>query len=353
VDSSGNAYITGATGSSDFPTTTGALQTTFGGSGGNAFVSKLNSTGSTLLYSTYLGGSSGGDGAFGIAVDSSGNAYITGLTTSSDFPTTTGALQTTFGGGGGNAFVSKLDSTGSALVYSTYLGGSSFLGDGGVGVAVDSSGNAYITGATGSSDFPTTAGALQTAFVGQTDAFVSKLKSTGSALIYSTYLGGSGFDNGRGVAVDSPGNAYITGQTTSNNFPTTPGALQTSLRGVSNAFVSKLNSTGSGLVYSTYVGGSIQDEGFGIAVDSLGNAYVTGPTDSSDFPTTTGALQTTFGGSQNAFMSKLNSTGSALVYSTYLGGSSSAYGLRATAKTTVGKASAHHHSRTRGDPLRS
>jgi hypothetical protein len=263
----------------------------------------------SLAYSTYLGGSSG-DGGEGIVVDSSGNAYVTGFTESVEFPTTSGALRTTFGGGNSDAFVTKLSSTGSATVYSTYLGGSNF--DEGLGVAVDSSGNAYVTGITNSSDFPTTAGSLQTTLRGGDDAFVSKLNSTGSALVYSTYLGGSSFENGVGVAVDSSGNAYVTGATGPSDFPTTPDALQTSFGdgpgpfGDSDAFVSTLDSTGSALVYSTYLGGSSFDQGRGVAVNSSGNAYIIGQTLSIDFPTTAGALQTTFGGSADAFVSKIS-----------------------------------------------
>jgi hypothetical protein len=302
MDQSGNAYVTGDTTSSDFPTTAGALQTTLRGLS-DAFVTKLDSTGSALVYSTYLGGSSSDEQGDGIAVDASGNAYVTGFTLSSDFPTTPGALQTTLQGFS-DAFVTKLNSTGSALVYSTYLGGSD--SDGGFGIAVDSLGNAYITGSTESFDFPTTAGALQTTFGGNGDAFVSKLNSVGS-LVYSSYLGGSNIDNGEGVAVDSFGNAYVTGETLSSDFPTTVGSLQTALRGGDDAFVTKLNSTGSALVYSTYLGGNSLDGGIGIAVDSPGNAYITGFTESIDFPTTPGALQTTFGRSpDHAFVSKIS-----------------------------------------------
>ena len=234
---------------------------------------------------------------------SSGHAYVTGETFSSDFPTTAGALQTSFRGGD-DAFVSKLNSTGSALVYSTYLGGSNF--DGSSGVAVDSSGDTYVTGSTQSIDFPTTPGALQTTLRGLSAAFVSKLNSTGSALVYSTYLGGSFFEGGLGVVVDSSGDIYVTGITQSIDFPTTPGALQATFGGFpADAFFSKLNDTGSALLYSTYLGGSNLDEGLGVAVDSSGGAYVTGSTSSNDFPVTAGALQTTFGGSTDAFVSKI------------------------------------------------
>jgi hypothetical protein len=325
VDTSGNAYVTGSTSSTNFPTTPGAFQTTNGGGTNDydAFVTKLNATGSALVYSTYLGGA-GRNPGLAIAVDASGNAYVTGFTNGS-FPVTQGAFQTTFGAGGFNAFVSKLSATGSALLYSTYLGGSVY--DEGCGIAVDASGNAYVTGVASSPDFPTTPGALQTSYGGMQDAFVTKLNAAGSALVYSTYLGGSDYDWGRGIAADASGNAYVIGSTQSSNFPTTAGAFQTILSGEGNAFVSKLSPTGTALIYSTYLGGGGDfGSGGGIAVDVSGNAYLTGATDSSSFPTTPGAFQTTSGGWKDAFVTELNATGSALVYSTYLGGSSSDYG---------------------------
>jgi Bacterial Ig-like domain (group 3)/Beta-propeller repeat len=326
VDGAGNAYLTGRTWSTDFPTTPGAFQTTCSGScqgAGDAFVTEVNSAGSALVYSTYLAGGSGFGWSYGIAVDSAGDAYVTGETTSTDFPTTPGAFQTMSGGGGyySNAFATKINPSGSALVYSTYLGGNG--GDGGYGIALDSSGNAYVTGYTRSTDFPTTSGAFQTTCCG---AFVTKLNSTGSALVYSTYLGGSG-DSGHSIAVDSEGNAYVTGETTSTDFPTTPGAFQTAYGGGSkckywycagDAFVTKLNSTGSALIYSTYLGGNKSDAGLGIAVDSTGNAYVTGQTCSTNFPTMNSLPKEK--GFFYSFVTKLNPTGSALVYSTYLGG---------------------------------
>ena len=208
-----------------------------------------------------------------------------------------------------------------ALDYSTFLGGSS--GDIGYGVAVDSSGAAYVTGVMSSSDFPTSAGAYQTTLNGTQDAFVSKLAADGTSLDYSTYLGGSGsFDYGQAIAVDSSGAAYVTGYTQSGDFPTSAGAYQTTLNGVQDAFVSKLAADGTSLAYSTYLGGSSYDRGYGIAVDSSGAAYVTGFTLSGDFPTSAGAYQTTLNGSVNAFVSKLAADGTSLAYSTYLGGSS-------------------------------
>jgi len=222
------------------PTTFGAFQTTFAGGPSNAIVTKLNAAGSALVYSTYLSGS-GGDNGLGIAVDSAGSAYVTGVT-NGNFPTTPGAFQTTFSGGPNDAFVAKLNATGSALVYSTYLGGSG--NEEGSSIAVDSVGSAYVTGATSSTDFPTTAGAFQMTFGGGSgDAFVTKLNAAGSALLYSTYLGGNGLvlDTGSAIAVDSAGSAYVTGFTDSTNFPTTSGAFQTTFGGgVNDAFVAKI-----------------------------------------------------------------------------------------------------------------
>jgi hypothetical protein len=329
VDGSGNAYVTGQTNSANFPTTSGAFQRTYGGGNTDAFVAKLNPTGTALVYSTYLGGSDNDSGE-GIAVDAAGDAYVTSATASANFPTTAGALQTSFGGNGFyDAFVAKLNPTGTALVYSTYLGGSN--NDYGAGIAVDAAGDAYLTGYTASTNFPTTAGALQTPYGGgNTDAFVAKLNPTGTALVYSTYLGGTGDDRGLGIAVDAAGNAYVTGYTASTNFPTTGGAFQRTYGGGGNvdAFVAKLNPMGTALVYSTYLDGSDDDYGVGIAVDAAGNAYVTGITASANFPTTADALQTSYGGGPyDAFLTKLNPTGTALVYSTYLGGTGDDSGL--------------------------
>ena len=253
-----------------------------------------------LAWSTYLGGGSGGDFATSIAVDAAGNAYVTGYTNSYDFSTTAGAFQTTYDGGlYGDAFVTKLNAAGSGLLYSTFLGGSG--GDDGHGIAVDAAGNAYVTGNTNSSDFPTTAGAFQTTCSGNTDGFLTKLNASGSGLVYSTYLRGGA---GQGIGVDAAGNAYVTGEAGSE-FPTTAGAFETTLGGnFPNAFVTKLNAAGSGLVYSTYLGGSGWAEGYGIAVDATGNAYVTGFTGSTNFPTTVGALDTTTNGGQPAFVAK-------------------------------------------------
>lgn len=353
VDSSGNAYLTGFAGSANFPTTSGAFQRTPDSTNGagNAFVTKLNPAGSALVYSTYLGGSGGGCGPYnpgctggdqgaGIAVDAAGNAYVTGWTVSTNFPTTLGAFQTN-NRGWENAFVTKLNSDGTGLLYSTYLGGSTngYFGDQGHGIALDTQNNVYVTGTTCSSDFPVTPNAFQSIYKG-CNAFMSELNTTallalgpvslgrGSAsLVYSTYLGGTGGDSGESIAADAAGNAYVTGWTDSTDFPVTPGAFQMSYKGsagTGNAFVSKLNPAGQGplsLVYSSYLGGASGDRAFGIAVDNQGSAYVTGFTCSVNFPVTPLAFKTT---SQNidcnAFVTKFDPRGSSLDYSTYLGG---------------------------------
>src|SRR5882762_5108673 len=321
VDADCNDYVTGLASSVNFPTTAGSFQPIFGGSG-DAFVTKLNPAGSAVVYSTYLGGS-GHEHGEKLAVDAAGNAYVTGHTRSTDFPTTPGAFQT-LAGGSDDVFVTKLNSDGSGLVYSTYLGGSGI--DFGLAIAVNAAGNAHVTGYTDSFNFPTTFGAFQRTSGGGNDAFVTKLNPAGSGLVYSTYLGGSREDYGRGIAVDESGNAYTAGSTDSINFPITPGAFQTLAGGSDDVFVTKLNSDGSGLVYSTYLGGSGIDFGLAIAVNAAGNAHVTGYTDSFNFPTTFGAFQRTSGGGNDAFVTKLNPAGSGLVYSTYLGGSREDYG---------------------------
>lgn len=274
----------------------------------------------TLVYSTLLGGI-GADRGTAIAVDAAGNAYITGSTTSPNFPSFPD-VHPTFPRSTGtdpdqpDAFVAKVDATASALVYFTYLGGSKF--DGGIGIAVNSAGEAYVAGYTGSPDFPTVH-PIQPHHGGGYDAFVAKLNSTGSQLLYSTFLGGSGGDGAAGIAVDSAGSAYVTGSVTSSDFPTVSPVQSKFGGGVVDAFVLKLNPTGSALVYSTYLGGSFRDQGAGIAVDSSGSAYVTGFTGSTDFPVSH-AMQPKLAGDFDAFVAKLNPAGSHLLYSTYLGG---------------------------------
>jgi hypothetical protein len=323
VDTSGDAFVAGGTASTDFPTSGTPFQSSNGGGSLDAFVFELNPTGTGLTYSTYLGGS-GTDVANGIAVDSTGNTYVVGSTSSSGssgFPTKDPIIGSL--PGSSNAFVTKLNPSGSALVYSTYLGGSSI--DYAAAVALDSSENAYVTGGTGSTTFPTTTGAFQTTCGscsgGQDNAFVTVINAAGSGYVYSTFLGGSVDDEGLAIAADSSGEAYVAGFATSSNFPV-KNALQSKLAtgATQNAFVSKLNSTGSGLVFSTYLGGNATDGANGIALDGSGYAYVTGMTSSTNFPMAS-ATQGTIGGENDAFVSEVSPTGSLLVFSTYLGGS--------------------------------
>jgi Beta-propeller repeat len=304
IDGSGNAYVMGVTASSDFPTTLGAFQTVFGGGGGDAYLSKLNPAGSALVYSTYLGGS-GSEGSYnGIAVDASGNAYLAGSTQSTNFPTTPGAFQTVFAGGSTNGFVAKLNPTGSALVYSTYVGGTT--GENVLqGIAIDGAGNVYSTFYTGATDFPVTPGAFQTASGGYYDAGAIKLNQSGSALAYSTYLGGSAFDGGVGIAVDGSGNATVFGSTQSSNFPVTIDAFQSTFGGgTQDTFVTTLNANGSGVIYSSYLGGSGDDRPSGIAEDTSGNVYLAGSTASSNFPTVN-PLQPANAGGFDVFVTKI------------------------------------------------
>ncbi len=336
VDSAGNAYICGGTGSANFPTTPGAYRTTFVGGTYDAFVAKLNPTGSGLVYSTYIGGT-GDDGAASIAVNAAGEAFVTGGATSTNYPTTPGAFDTNNNSllGFPDAVVTKLNASGSGLVYSTYLG-ASFNLDGGAAIAVDTVGNAFVAGAT-NGGFPTTSGALDTSYNGGSfDAFVTKVNPTGTALVYSTYLGGSGEDYAFSLAIDSGGSAYVTGFTPSTNFPV-QSAFQPSNAGGFDAYVTKLNASGNALVYSSYLGGS-GNEGLtsnngtelqiagGIAVDATGNAYLTGFTDSTDFPVVA-AWQPHVAGGFDAFVAKINATGSAKLYASYLGGALEERGL--------------------------
>ena len=335
VDSAGDAYIVGQTFSSDFPATPGAFQTSCGGicSGGDAFVAELDPTGSTLLYSTYLGGS-GADQGNGIVLDSSNNAYVTGYTMSTSFPVTAGAFQTTCTcSRSSDAFVSELNSTGSALIFSTYMGGNG--ADLGYAIALDVSNNPYVTGYTSSTNFPTSPGAFQTTLGANRAAFVAALSSTGSALLYSTYLGGTSTLTtpceacATSIAVDSLGDAYVSGLTAETNFPVTPGAFQTALKSSTNghnAFITELNPTGTGLVFSTYLGGAGDTGSTGIAIDPSGNVWLKGNTKASNFPVTPGSFQTTFAGNFDAWVAELNPTGTGLLYSTYLGGSGDEFG---------------------------
>jgi hypothetical protein len=319
VDSNGNVYVAGATRSADFPTTAGAFDTTRNTvtTAYDGFVAKLSAAGSSLTYSTFLGGDElgGADAANGIAVDGSGAVYVTGAITASD-PAVA------------DAFVKKLDTNGASLAYTRMLSGTG--NDGGKRIAADGNGGVAIAGDTQSNDFPATAGAFQTTFGGgsalpggafRPDAFVARLDASG-AVVYATYLGGTDSDTAGDVAINSSGEVYVTGTTVSANFPTVAGAPDTALSG-NEAFVARLNSNGSGLVYSTFLGGGSDDGGNGIALDSAGAAYVTGFTRSTDFPVTTDAFQSgraDASSGSDAFVAKLNAGGTALAYASYLGG---------------------------------
>jgi hypothetical protein len=298
VDGAGAAYVTGHTESTNFPTQSPCQATRQGG--GDAFVTKLTPAGSALAYSTYLGGGSIDEAGSGIAVDGAGSAYVTGYTSSTNFPTHS-AYQATKQGGR-DAFVTKLTPSGNALAYSTYLGGSG--DDWGGGIAVDGAGSAYVTGTTGSTNFPTQSPFQATLQGGYYDVFVTKLTPAGNALAYSTYLGGSGYDGAVGIAVDAAGSAYVAGNTNSADFPTQSPYQATNQGGMYDAFVTKLSPAGNAPAYSTYLGGTDEEMSYGIAVDGAGAAYITGLTWSADFPTQSpfqGALQ----GVDDVFVTKL------------------------------------------------
>jgi hypothetical protein len=310
VDGNGNAYVTGWTESANFPT-----QNPFQGRNqglSDAFAVKLSNTGNSLIYSTFLGGGNN-DWGYGIAVDGSGSAYVTGNTHSLNFPTLSPFQPTNHGPP--DVFVTKLSSAGYALIYSTLLGGGS--DDWGSGIAVDGSGCAYVTGYTHSFNFPTS-NPMQTYQGGGQygwDAFVTKLSDVGNRLVYSTYLGGSEDDHGYSIAVDGSGCAYVTGFTRSSDFPTSNPFRGSFTDGDMDAFVTKLSAAGISLIYSTFLGGGGKDGGYGIAVDGNGYASVTGNTESSNFPTLN-PYQTAGG----IFATKLDIAGSDLIYGTYLGG---------------------------------
>jgi hypothetical protein len=318
LDAAGNVFVTGITASADFPTL-GGFDTSYNGSG-DAFVTKFSATGA-LLASTYLG-SAGNDQGFGIVVDASGAPIATGVTAAAGFPTSPLTYDATFNGLN-DAFVTKLVPTLSALTYSTYLGGNG--SDMGQAVALDPAGMAIVTGSTsgGTLAFPTTVGAFQTVYGGgPNDAFVTKLNVTGTALQFSTFLGGTGDDRGLGIDVDTLANPVVTGQT-SGGFPTTVGGYDTTYNGgASDAFVTRLDLAGASLVFSTYLGGTSSDQALGIGLDAMDRPTVTGTTSSANFPTTCGAADTTYNGAGDVLVTRLDAGGASLVYSTFLGGSS-------------------------------
>ncbi len=346
IDAAGNVYLTGSTEDASFRTTPGVVQPNFGGGtcvsyfGGplnplnypcdDAIVVKLDPAGN-VVFATFLGGSGLDDGT-AIAVDASGNIYVAGNTSASNqqvpnnFRLTPGAA---FNFNNESAlaalgFIAKLNPSGTTLLYSTLIPG------GIAGIAVDTQGNAYFSSTVLAPAFPTTPGAFQTSGAeGTSHTVAGKLNPAGSALVYGTYLGGTGNDYAAGIAIDSAGDLYITGMTGSADFPVTAGAFETTLPSpmLWSAFAAKLNPSGSSLIYATYLGGSYYDSGTAIRVDAQGDAYLLGAAGSSDFPVTSGAFQSTMSqgqwlpGSVTAgFLSKLNPSGSALVYSTYLSG---------------------------------
>jgi Beta-propeller repeat len=321
VDASGHAYVTGNTASPDFPDASETARA-IPDSSGDVFVTKLHASGAGLIYSTFIGGS-GFDTGASIAVDALGQVYVTGRTASTDFPAMPNAFQAEFGGGSeavfSDGFIAKIDAEGSGLLYASYLGGSD--GDVGTGIAVDASGHAYVAGETFSTDFPTTPTSPQPTFGGNfTDGFVAKVSADGSALLYASYLGGSGEDAGRGIAVDTAGYAYVAGDTDSDDFPR-PEVLHGSRPGGSDAFVAKVNAEGSALIYVAHVGGSDSEFAGGVALDASSHAYLTGQTFSLDFPVTPGVLQPEFGGGfLDAFVAKVTPDGAGLIYASYLGG---------------------------------
>jgi len=321
LDPAGNVLITGSTDSADFPTTPGAWDTSIGSY--EAFIVKLDPTGSVLLYSSFLGGTAGDEG-LAVVTDDAGAVYVAGGTNSIDFQTSPGALDEELNNS--DAFVLKLSATGS-LVYSTFLGGTGFeLAE---SMRVDTGGYVYLVGLSGSDDFPTTSGAVDTIREGSWgDAFVAKLSPDGGSLIFSTYLGGSGDEQWISIDIDNIGNAFVAGATSSDNFPTTAAAFDTEYGGgppgtSSDGFVVKISPTGTQMLYGTYLGGNGPDEARGIAVDAGGVAYVAGGAGSFDFPVTSGAFDVFFNSSmaqRDAFVAKIDASGSALLYSSFLGG---------------------------------
>lgn len=311
-DSGGNIYLTGYSNSFTFTTTAGAYKTALASGDADAFVTKLNPAGTAVVYSTFLGGPSSDLGR-AIAVDASGAAYVTGSTIGR-FPVTAGAFRQA-PTDAPEIFAAKIGPTGATLEYATYLGGAGS----GQGIAVDSSGSAIVAGFTYTPSFPLVS-PLQSIYWGGQEGFVAKLDATGTALLYSTFLGGQGEDQATAVAVDSSGSAYVAGYTSGQGYQTTSGVYQASLAGGTDAFILKISSSGAA-VYSTYLGGGSNDRANAIAVDGAGNAYVGGQTASANFPVTAGAFQTIFGGGgADGFVAKLGPAGAALAYSSYLGG---------------------------------
>lgn len=326
VDAQGAVTFVGITNSTDFPTTPGAFDLGYnGGVFGDAFVTRLDASGSTLVYSTYLG-SVGDDTAQAMALDAQGAVTVVGSAGSGNFPTTPGAFDTSYNGGTSDAFVVRLSPSGANLVYATLLGGASE--DLAGSVVVDALGIATVGGSTGSSGFPTTSGAFDPTYNGTSagspfgDGFVLQLSPNGSSLVFSTFLGGTNVDSVNAVGVDAQGVVAVAGYTFGAGFPVTAGAFDTTHNGYYDAFVARLLPNGSGLVYSTFLGGINGEYVGGLCVDGLGAVTITGNTDSSNLPVTAGAFDTTYNGGTfgDAFVARMTPAGSALVFSTFLGG---------------------------------
>ena len=319
VDDAGNIYVVGSTTSADFPTTPGAYDTTFNGSE-DVFVAKLNATGDTLLYSTFIGGANDDSPRerSAIVLDEAGSLYIAGRTASSDFPTTSGSYAPTFGGGGSDGFITKLSADGSALVYSTFLGGSA--DELCSSLAVNAAGEVYVGGNTDSIDFPTTSGAFDTSHGGWGDAYVAKLSADGTALLFSTLIGGSGDDTGRHVALTDTGEVYLSGWTDSLNFPVTSGAYGETFNGDRDGFVVLLDATGSAVLAGTYLSGAEFDTVHELELDGSGNLWVSGMVRSEDFPTTPGAFDRTYNGNTDQYVAEFDASLTTLLYGTFVGG---------------------------------
>jgi hypothetical protein len=309
LDDQGNVYVAGWTTSLNFPIRNALQPNLIGGREG--FLAKFSPDGQ-LLYSTYIGGS-GQDEVHALAVDSQGNAFVAGVTASKDFPVVGGIQGDLHGATDG--FVMKVNAGGDRIIFSTYLGGSDL--DRCEAIAVDSIGRAYVAGSTRSPDFPVLKPARP--YSGETDAFIARFKSDGTQLEYATFLGGSGNDEALGIAVDAANKAYVTGWTTSADFPVVS-AFSAALRGRQNAFVASLTEGGNDLTYSTYLGGTVEDRGLAVRVNSDGEAFVTGWTRSPDFPTRS-SVQSSLSGPQDAFFVRLSATGATIIDGSYLGGS--------------------------------
>ncbi len=333
VTGAGRAYVTGSTDAIGFPVITPTIASYQGMT--DAVLFQLSSAGNAIVFSTYWG-STGFEEGTAVTVDPTDAPYIAGNTSAPDFPTQTPFQAALSGGTGMDAFMTKFSVSPGSIVYSTYLGG--FGNDQANDIAVRDNGSVLVTGSTTSSNFPTTSASFQPALAGARDAFVTNFSLAGNTLDYSSYLGGAGDDDGFGIVLDAPGNAYVAGRTASTNFPTLTPA-QGTYGGNTDAFATKISPSGDTLVYSTYIGGTGEELGQGIAIDAARNAFVTGSTRSADFPTVSPS-QPIFGGVSDAFVTKLGLTGSLIIYSTYLGGTGDdqalGIGVDATGRAYIG-----------------